>query len=100
MPAGHAIIATDLDAYENATAAWVAWVPTLTNLTLGNGTQVANYRQVGKTVDFIWTLLLGSTSAVGTVPSFTLPVAPSTNWIPADTIFPMRGVLIHTGVSH
>jgi hypothetical protein len=72
------------------TAAWTDWVPTLTNLTLGNGTQIAKYRQLGKTVDFIWQLTLGSTSAVGTTPSFTLPVAASTDY---STYPPWFGML-------
>lgn len=75
MPAGHAILGADLDAYENATAAWQTWSPTLTNLTVGNGGISASYRQVGKTVDFRFIFVLGSTSAVGTAPTFTVPVA-------------------------
>lgn len=78
MPAGHEIVATDLDAYENATADWPTWDPILTSLTLGDGSQVARYNQVGKTVDWFWSFTLGSTSAVGSVPRFTLPVAAST----------------------
>jgi hypothetical protein len=75
-----AVPAADLqtmaDILTAATGAWSSWSPTLTNLTLGNGTHSALYRQVGKTVDFIWSITLGSTSAVGTAPKFTLPVAP------------------------
>jgi hypothetical protein len=42
-------------------------------LTLGNGTQIAKYRRVGKTVDIVWQFILGSSSAVGTSPRFSLP---------------------------
>lgn len=59
--------------------AWTAWTPTLTNLTLGNGTVTAVYRLVGKTVDYRFKFKLGSTSAVGTGPAFTLPVAPNSS---------------------
>jgi hypothetical protein len=98
MPAGHKMVATDFDAYENATAAWTTWSPTLTNLTLSNGTQIAKYRQVGKTVDFIWSFVLGSTSSVGTSPAFTLAVAPSTNWaFTGNTLFPTNCVAIDAG---
>jgi len=101
MPAGHKMVAIDFDAYENATAAWTTWSPTLTNLTLNNGTQIAKYRQVGKTVDFIWSFVLGSTSTVGTSPAFTLAVAPSTNWaISGDTVFPVMVKVIDAGVGH
>jgi len=54
--------------------AWPAWTPTLTNLTLGNGTQSAVYHRVGRRITFRWKFTLGSTSTVGTSPQFTLPV--------------------------
>jgi len=55
--------------------AWQSWTPTLTNLTLGNGTVDAKYFQIGKTILFRFRFTLGSTSAVGTGPNFTLPVS-------------------------
>lgn len=54
--------------------AYQTWSPTWTNLTVGNGTQVARYVQIGKTILFWNSLILGSTSSVGTAPVFTLPV--------------------------
>jgi hypothetical protein len=54
--------------------AWTAWTPTLTNLTLGSGTVVAKYQQIGKTVKFRFEFTLGAGSAVGTSPTFSLPV--------------------------
>jgi hypothetical protein len=57
--------------------AWEAWTPTLTNLTLGNGAVVARYVRIGRTIDFYFRFTLGSTSAVGTNPFFTLPVTTS-----------------------
>ena len=54
--------------------AWQNWTPTLTNLTLGNGTLIARYIQIGKTVFLYFKFTLGSTSAVGTNPIFSLPV--------------------------
>lgn len=54
---------------------WDSWTPTLANLTLGNGSSTGAYLQRGKTIDFRWTFILGTTSAVGTNPSFTLPAA-------------------------
>lgn len=56
------------------TVDWVAWTPTLTNMTLGNGTQSGAYAQIGKTVFVRWQFTLGSTSTVGTDPEFSLPV--------------------------
>lgn len=83
---GLTIYETDTDYYKgySGTAwedglklgAWVDWTPTLTNLTLGNGTLGASYAKVGRTVMYRFRFVLGSTSAVGTSPRFTLPVAP------------------------
>jgi len=55
--------------------AWTTWSPTLTNLTLGNGTVTAKYFKRGKTLDYRFKFVLGSTSAVGTAPRFSLPFA-------------------------
>lgn len=57
---------------------WQDWTPTLTNITLGNGTLVARYIQIGKTVSFTISFTLGTTSTVGTVGTFTLPVTANT----------------------
>lgn len=50
------------------------WSPTLANLTVGNGATTAEYTQIGKRVFFRFFFLLGSTSAVGSNPTLTLPV--------------------------
>lgn len=57
---------------------WQSWTPTVANITTGNGTTVAKYIQIGKTVFYKYTFTLGSTSAVGTDPTFTLPVTAAT----------------------
>lgn len=62
------------------TAAWTTWTPTLTNLTTGNGSLTALYRRLGKTLDFDFHFTLGSTSAVGTGPKFTLPYTPASRY--------------------
>lgn len=71
-------------------AGWPSWVPTLTNLTLGNGVQVASYRQAGKTFDWYWRFVLGTTSAVGTDPHFTLPATPAGSY--GSLTFPLQGL--------
>jgi len=58
---------------------WTSYTPTLTNLTLGNGTMSASYCIVGKTVIGRITITIGSTSSVGSGPMFTLPVTSSTS---------------------
>lgn len=67
-----AAASADLDA---VTAAWATWTPTWTNLTLGNGSVVAKYKQIGKLVIARLALTFGSTSSIaaGGV-EFTLPV--------------------------
>lgn len=60
---------------------WQSWVPTWANLTTGNGTlNYAKYIQVGKTVFFRFKFTLGNTSAVGTAPTFTLPVTANADY--------------------
>ena len=80
------------------TSAWTTWSPTLANLTLGNAVQTARYRRLGQTVDWYWQFTLGTTSAVGTAPSFTLPVAPaSTYGTGGNSAFPGGVHLLQTG---
>lgn len=58
-----------------STWSWTAWTPTLTGLTLGNGSLAGcKYIQIGKTVHFRFNLTFGSTSAVTAAGQFTLPV--------------------------
>lgn len=58
-----------------ARAAWTAYTPALTNAAVGNGTITGRYLQMGKTVFFTAQFTLGSTSAVGTQPTVSAPVA-------------------------
>src|SRR5678815_1966659 len=64
------VTALDLDTMTKAigglTDSWSTWSPTTANLTLGNGTITARYRMSGKTGDFFFSFVLGSTSAIGT----------------------------------
>jgi hypothetical protein len=43
---------------------WTAFTPTFTGVTVGNGTLVARYRKVGKTVDVYMKLTFGSTTSL------------------------------------
>ena len=54
---------------------WQTWTPTYTRLTIGNGTVVARYQQIGKTINFFWKLTWGTTTSVTNYPVFSLPVA-------------------------
>lgn len=59
---------------------WNSWTPTWTNFTVGNGTVLAKYVQFGKIVHFRLAVTLGSTSAMGTDPRFTLPVTAAADY--------------------
>lgn len=69
---------------------WLSWTPTWANITVGNGTVTAKYIQIGKTVYFRLVFVLGSTSTVGTAPTFTLPVTAATH--AGTTTIPPLGV--------
>jgi hypothetical protein len=53
---------------------WTSFTPTLNNWTLGNGTVVGKYQQIGKTVNLFFKFTFGSTSSLGTFPNFALPL--------------------------
>lgn len=54
--------------------AWTSYTPTFANTTLGNGTVTGKYIQIGKTVKGWASFVMGSTSAVSTAPTASLPV--------------------------
>lgn len=78
--------------------AWTSWTPTLVNLTLGNGTVSAKYHRIGRRICWRFKFTLGSTSAVGTLPSFTLPVPAHADYLTTDS-FLGGATLIDTGVA-
>ena len=53
---------------------WQTWTPTYTRMTIGNGTVTARYQQIGKTVNFFWRLVWGSTTSVVNYPVVSAPV--------------------------
>lgn len=59
---------------------WQSWTPTWANLTVGNGTVAASYTQIGKTVIARTKVIFGSTSSMGTSPTFTLPVTANSSY--------------------
>jgi hypothetical protein len=95
-PAGATpITATKLNNVETGVAqvysAWATYTPTVTGITLGNGTVLGRYRLVGKTVNGIIEFTWGTTSSMVGFPTFTLaPVnAPlnATGGRPAKVVF-------------
>jgi hypothetical protein len=59
------------------TGGWTTWTPTWTNLTVGNGTVVARYQQIGKTVNYYLQFTMGSTSSVTGRIIWTTPLTPN-----------------------
>lgn len=68
------------DAPFGYSGAWQSWTPAFTNLTIGNGTVLAKYSQTAKTTIFQIVVTLGSTSSMGTAPTFTFPVTVSSDF--------------------
>lgn len=60
--------------------AWQTWVPTLANVTVGNGTTTARYQRIGRWIVFELKFVMGSTSAMGSNPTYTLPVTAASRY--------------------
>ncbi len=71
---GGQLTSAGLSDYANTT-----WSPTYTNVTVGNGTVVARYVQVGKLIHAYYKLTWGSTTSFAGVPIVSLPVASNAN---------------------
>ena len=61
-----------------AATAYTTWTPTLTNLTLGNGTMAGKYIQIGKFVHATLSLTWGSTTSSSGAWEFSSPVTMAT----------------------
>lgn len=61
-------------------AAWASWTPTWTNLTVSGSTVVAKYIQIGKTVFFRVSVVLGSGNAPTGGVTLTLPVTAASTY--------------------
>jgi hypothetical protein len=72
-------MAATMGAGTAGTGAWDSWTPTLSGITIGNGTVVAKYIQIGKTVIAAFTFTFGSSSTMGTG-IVSLPVTASANY--------------------
>lgn len=80
----------DLNGRVTAQGKWQVWTPTLTNLTLGNGTLTARYCRVGNLVVCVIAVVFGSTSAMGSGPKFTLPVTGTADILAAQATLRLR----------
>lgn len=64
------------DAFTILQAQWATYTPTVSGLTLGNGSLAGRYNQVGKTITAVVTFSAGSTTTYSGALIFGLPVAP------------------------
>ena len=58
----------------------LSWTPSLTNITLGNGTLTSRYIKIGRLVSFQVGLLWGSTTGFSGNIQFTLPLTPASGF--------------------
>jgi hypothetical protein len=89
----------DGSAWQNLlfSTAWVAYTPTLTNITLGSGgTSAFYYQVVGKQVNVRGRIVLGSTGSLGGIPTISLPV----NCILSGTFWGANVGLLDFGVQN
>ncbi|KKL66654.1 hypothetical protein LCGC14_2142850 [marine sediment metagenome] len=59
---------------------WASWSPSYANLTIGNGTVVARYVQIGKTIHAYWELTWGSTTGITGDVTVSTPVTASSQY--------------------
>lgn len=60
---------------------WTSYTPTLTNVTLGNGTLEGWYVRIGRTIHFRVKLTWGSTTSASGLQGFSLPVAMHSSYL-------------------
>jgi hypothetical protein len=60
-------------------SAWTSYTPGTANLTVGNGTLLGAYKQIGKTVTWRVSFQLGSTSAISSDAAFGTPITSITD---------------------
>lgn len=95
----------DGSAWLNVDTKFTTFTPTWTNLTVGNGTQVGQYVQIGKFVYVEGQITLGSTSSVSTNPTLTYPITIASGSgsrpdpIPFFTYYGDTGTAAYYGIS-
>lgn len=80
-----------------AGGAWTSYTPTFANTTLGNGSVAGAWSQVGKTIKFRALFTLGSTSAMGSNPTVTLPATSATTVGSMNVLIRDTGTAFYAG---
>jgi hypothetical protein len=87
-------------AYKSASTLypWQAWTPTYSNVTVGNGSIVARYQQIGKLVTVFFKLNIGTTTSVSNYGTIALPVqASQSQYMTGVASFVDNGASIYGG---
>jgi hypothetical protein len=80
---------------------WTNYTPSYLNITVGNGTVIARYRKVGKTVQVFWRLTWGSTTSCAAYPIVGYPATPAyTAYIAGNTMMWDVGVAQYLGLAY
>jgi hypothetical protein len=88
-----AVTPDKLNSTASTTWPMVSWVPTIDNVTTGNGTVVAKYVRTGNIINFFLTLTFGSTTAVTGTPNISLPFTAIDNGLGVGIAMPFgRGM--------
>ena len=77
------------------TGGWTTWSPTPAGITIGNGTLTTRYQKIGKTVNYYFRFLMGSTSAITGGIQFGLPVTPLQTGVNGTS----EGIIFDVGVA-
>lgn len=88
LPSG-SVDPEDLTSGAGTSWTWQDWTPSYTNITVGDGTVVAKYAQIGKTVHFFWSIVVGSTSAVTNGHTISLPVTAASRYGTSNAYSPI-----------
>ena len=72
------------DAQVGSGTAWATWSPSYVNITVGNGTVVSKYREIGKWVQLYYDLTFGNTTSISTNNTISLPVTASSDYVVAE----------------
>jgi hypothetical protein len=75
-----------------ASGAWITWTPSVSNVTIGNGSITARYQQTSNVINFSVKIVFGSTTTISGSPNFTMPVAAN-----SVAVFPVY--ILDTGVA-
>lgn len=71
--------------------AWTTWTPSYSGITVGDGTVVARYQRVGKTVRFYWSMVCGSSTSIANGHTVSLPVTAATGYGTTNVVSAIGG---------